>query len=75
MDAFGGSMSKTLKLEAKTPKKKLPKKTMTKTRKNETCILEEKKFLKHRIYKIPILSVWALSWPYHSKKEAILLMK
>ena len=39
-------MSKTLKLEAKTPKKKLAKKTMTKTRKNETCILEEKKILK-----------------------------
>ena len=50
-------MSKTLKLKAKTPNEKLPKKTMTKTRKNETCILEEKKFLKHRIYKIPILSV------------------
>ena len=29
-----GSMFKTLKLEAKTPKKKLLKKTMTKTRKN-----------------------------------------
>jgi len=31
---FNGSMSKTLKLEAKTPKKKLLKKTLTKTRKS-----------------------------------------
>ena len=30
-----GSMSKTLKLEGKTPKKKLLKKTMTKTRKSD----------------------------------------
>ena len=35
-----GSMSKTLKLEAKTPKKKLLKKTMTKTRKSDFILLK-----------------------------------
>ena len=35
-----GSMSKTLKLEAKTPKKKLLKKTMTKTRKSDFFLLK-----------------------------------
>ena len=34
MQSINGSMSKTLKFEAKTPKKKLLKKTMTKTPKS-----------------------------------------
>ena len=40
------SMTKTRKLQAKTPKKKLLKNAMAKTRKNGTSILCQKKFLK-----------------------------